>query len=120
MSAHRHRTPSVLRRLACAGGVIGLALVTPSLAVAAAAAATHTIVIDGTAFSPAKLEVHRGDRVVWVNKDPFPHTATAKDHSFDSHNIAASKSWSYVARKAGTFDYVCTLHPTMTGTLVVR
>jgi plastocyanin len=86
---------------------------------AAAAAADRTIVIDGTAFSPVQLTVQRGDRVTWVNKDPFPHTATARG-TFDSGPIAAGASWSFVADKAGAFDYVCTLHPTMKAQLVVR
>ena len=82
-------------------------------------AANHTIVIDGTAFAPAAATVQRGDRVTWVNKDPFPHTATANG-AFDSGSIAAGASWTWVPDKTGTFDYVCTLHPTMKGRLVVR
>ena len=84
-----------------------------------AVAASRTVVIDGTAFAPTQLSVQRGDRVTWVNKDPFPHTATAKG-AFDSGSIAAGASWTWVADKAGTFDYVCTLHPTMKAQLVVR
>jgi plastocyanin len=82
-------------------------------------AASHTIVIDGTAFTPAHTTVQRGDRVTWINKDPFPHTATAKG-TFDSGSIDDGKSWTWVADKAGTYDYVCTLHPTMKARLVVR
>jgi len=82
-------------------------------------AADRTIVIDGTAFAPATVTVERGDRVTWVNKDPFPHTATAKG-TFDSGSIAAGASWTWVASKAGTFDYICTLHPTMKAQLVVQ
>ena len=65
------------------------------------------------------MTVKAGDTVVWVNKDPFPHTATAQG-VFDSKYIAAGKSWRFKARKAGEFPYICTLHPTMKGTLVVR
>lgn len=87
--------------------------------VPAVAAKTHTIAMDGTRFIPETLTIERGDRVVWVNKDPFPHTATA-DGTFDSKSIAAGQSWSYVARKSGDFAYVCTLHPGMKGTLLVQ
>jgi plastocyanin len=100
--------------------LLGTALAGAPTAAANAAAKTHTVVIDGTAFAPPVVRVHRGDRVVWVNRDPFPHTATAKDHSFDSRAIPAGGSWSRVASKAGTFEYICTFHPTMTGTLVVE
>ncbi|HZR02417.1 MAG TPA: cupredoxin domain-containing protein [Burkholderiales bacterium] len=85
----------------------------------AAAPQTHTIVMEATAFTPASLTVKRGDRVVWVNKDPFPHTATAAK-VFDSKSVAPGKKWTYVANKAGTFDYVCSFHPTMHGTLKVE
>ena len=81
--------------------------------------ATHTVSIDGTSFAPATLTVRRGERVVWINKDPFPHTATAAG-SFESGSIAAGASWRFTPRTRGTFDYICTLHPNMKGTLVVR
>ena len=94
-----------------------------ALALAGAAmpvlAAGHTVVIDGTAFAPATVTVLRGDRVTWVNQDPFPHTATARG-AFDSGSIAAGASWTWVADKSGTYDYVCTLHPTMKARLVVK
>ena len=85
----------------------------------AAQAATHTVVIDGVRYSPATLTVKRGDTVTWVNKDPFPHTVTAKG-AFDSKDIAAGAKWKYVARKAGTYDYICTYHPNMKGVLKVE
>ena len=65
------------------------------------------------------LTVKRGERVVWTNKDLVPHTATAAK-VFDSRSVAPNASWSYVARKPGRYDYVCTLHPTMKATLVVE
>ena len=55
------------------------------------AAATQTVVIEGVKYEPEALTVNRGDTIVWVNKDPFPHTVTAKG-AFDSHDIAAGKS----------------------------
>ncbi|MCG2577251.1 cupredoxin family copper-binding protein [Dechloromonas sp. XY25] len=82
-------------------------------------AVRHTVVMDGTQYEPATLTVKRGETVVWINKDPFPHTATAPG-VFDSHSIAAGKSWKYKARRAGEFPYVCTLHPTMKGMLRVE
>jgi plastocyanin len=87
---------------------------------ALAASASHTVVMEGVAFMPNVLTVAQGDTVVWVNKDAFPHTATAQDKSFDSKEIAAGKSWRFTAKKTGKFAYVCTLHPTMKGTLVVK
>ena len=80
---------------------------------------THTVIIAGMRFTPQILTVRRGERVTWINQDPFAHTVTAAG-KFDSHQIAAGGSWTYVARKAGEYDYVCTLHVGMTGRLEVR
>lgn len=81
---------------------------------------THQIVIDQMRFNPPTLTVKRGDRVQWVNKDLFPHTATSTAKAFDSGSIAPNTSWSFVAGKPGSYPYLCTFHPTMRGTLNVR
>ena len=80
---------------------------------------THTVVIEGLKFLPENLAVERGDTVVWINKDPFPHTATAKG-VFDSGGIAPGASWEYTAREAGEHAYLCTFHPNMKATLRVQ
>jgi len=85
-----------------------------------AAGHAHTVIIEAMSFKPQVLVVHRGDRITWINKDPFPHTVTSTDGKFDSHQIAPDGSWTYVARKAGEYDYVCTLHVTMKGRVEVR
>lgn len=84
-----------------------------------AAAATHTVAIESMQFSPAVLTVRRGDQVVWINKDLVPHTATAA-RAFDSGALAPGRSWHMTTRKAGRYEYVCTLHPTMKAVLVVE
>jgi plastocyanin len=98
--------------LACACGL----LIAGTDAIGAGGLVRHTVVIEGTKYEPATVTVKRGETVVWVNKDPFPHTVTAKG-VFDSHDIAAGKSWKHIARKAGEYAYTCTLHPNMKGTL---
>lgn len=100
------------------GTLIALVLITS--AGAAGQGTPHTVTIDGVQFSPAELVVHLGDRIVWVNKDPFPHTATATNKSFDSGSIAANASWSYTVTKKGEFEYSCTFHPTMKGKIKVQ
>lgn len=101
--------------LVCVGGL----LCADPGAIAAGKPATHTVVIEAMKFAPGTLTVKRGDMVVWINKDPFPHTVTATG-VFDSHDLAASRSWKYTARNAGEFAYICRLHPTMKGTLKVE
>ena len=100
-----------------------LALAGVGLAALAAERATATpstaVAIDGTRYAPEVVTVKRGTRVTWKNQDPFPHTVTARG-VFDSRDIAAGKSWTYTAAKAGRYDYICTLHPNMKGTLVVE
>jgi plastocyanin len=86
----------------------------------AIAATTYTVAIDGVAFAPATLTVKVGETVVWVNRDPFPHTVTSQAGGFDSHDIAPGQSWRYTPTKAGVFPYLCTLHPTMHATLTVE
>ena len=81
--------------------------------------ATHAIPIDGVKYVPETLTVKVGDAVVWINKDPFPHSVTDSG-SFDSHAIAAGKSWKWTPRKAGDYSYICTLHPNMIGVLKVE
>src|SRR5262245_50103108 len=81
---------------------------------------THTVVTDGTHFQPDDLTVNVGDSIVWVNKDPFPHTATSQAGGFDSGEIESDKSWRFKASKAGEFPYICTLHRTMKGMLRVK
>jgi plastocyanin len=93
---------------------------TPGAAAGAAKPATHTVVMQAVGFQPVALTVAAGDAIVWVNKDPFPHTATSKAGGFDSGTIDAGKSWKVTVRKKGEFGYVCTLHPTMKGTLRVK
>lgn len=84
------------------------------------AAKTHTVVIEAMAFTPAAIEVHAGDTIVWKNKDPFPHTATAQDRSFSSGEIAPDRSWKFKSVRKGRFTYGCTLHTTMQGELIVK
>jgi plastocyanin len=79
----------------------------------------QVVVIEGTRFDPETLNVKMGDSIIWINKDPFPHTATSTTGEFDSHEIAAGESWKFTPRKTGLFPYVCALHPTMKATIRV-
>lgn len=57
---------------------------------------------------------------MWVNKDLFPHTATADSKVFDSREIVPEASWAYVVEEPGEYAYSCTYHPTMKGKITVR
>jgi plastocyanin len=72
------------------------------------------------AFTPGSLSVSVGTTVKWTNNDGVTHTVTANDgSSFDSGPIAAGASFSFKFMTAGTFNYHCTIHSGMTGTIVV-
>ena len=83
-----------------------------------AAPTVHTIVIDKMKFAAPPKTLHAGDVVVWVNKDIFRHTATAKDKSFDV-DLAPGASGRTVLRKAGAIPVLCRYHPGMTVRLSV-
>lgn len=71
-------------------------------------------------FLQQRLEVTVGTTVEWTNGDPLPHTVTASDKSFDSGLIQPGKSYRRTFSRVGTFEYYCTPHPFMKGTVVVR
>jgi amicyanin len=70
-------------------------------------------------FSPAQITVKRGATVTWTQMGSIPHTVTARDGSFDSKTLGASASYSETFEEPGTYDYFCSLHPTMQGQIVV-
>jgi plastocyanin len=86
----------------------------------AAAGQSHEVVIENVQFTPPSVTVKSGERITWVNKDLFPHTATADSKVFDSRAIAPNASWTWVAGKPGTYAYSCTFHPTMKATITVQ
>ncbi len=74
--------------------------------------------ISGFAYGPAS--VTRGGSVTWVNRDPVQHDVVAKDGSFRSPILEPGQSYSARFDAAGTFAYVCSIHPFMAGTVVVQ
>lgn len=77
------------------------------------------ITIDGFAFAPATLTVPPGTTVTWTNRDEEPHTVAAGDGSFHSPGMGTGATFTHTFSTAGTFDYVCSIHPMMRGTVVV-
>jgi plastocyanin len=88
--------------------------------VAPALAADASVTIAGFAFSPTTATVSAGDTVTWTNSDDISHNATAVDNAWASGTISSGASTSVTFDTAGTFDYRCTIHPDMTGTVVVQ
>jgi plastocyanin len=76
---------------------------------------------EGIAFKPAEVTVSTGDTVTWTNNDSVAHDVTADSFSSgDSGGMAPGDTFKHTFDKAGMFDYVCTVHPGMEGTVVVE
>ncbi|MEJ6478485.1 MAG: cupredoxin domain-containing protein [Octadecabacter sp.] len=80
-------------------------------------AATHTITIEGFAFSPETLDVAVGDTVVFSNVDNAPHTGTAEDGSFDTGRLNNGDTGEITIQSVGAHPYKCAFHPAMQGTI---
>lgn len=70
-------------------------------------------------FNPATLTVPVGATVTWTNQDQEPHTIAAKDGAFHSPGMDTNATYSFTFTTAGSYDYICSIHPFMTGTVVV-
>lgn len=81
---------------------------------------TYTVEIENNAFNPKDLHVPVGSTVTWINKDPYGHTVTMPGkNGFDSGNLDSGKSYSKTFAAAGTYSYACSVHPSMTATVIV-
>jgi plastocyanin len=78
--------------------------------------------IDNFVFQPATLKIAIGTTVTWVNHDDIPHTVvgTDKEKSFKSKVLDTDEKFSFAFTKAGKYPYFCSLHPKMTGEVLVQ
>jgi amicyanin len=95
------------------------ALLLVGLPATPARGATHAVAIADFAFGPATLTITVGDTVTWTNEDAVVHTATSVNGAFDSGDLEQGASYSLTFTTPGTYDYLCTPHPSMTGRIVV-
>ena len=83
-------------------------------------AETTEVKIDNFSFGPATLTVTVGATVTWINHDDIPHTVVSTESVFKSKVLDTDEKFSYTFTKAGTYPYFCSIHPKMTGTVVVQ
>jgi plastocyanin len=83
-------------------------------------ATNAAVKIDNFVFGPQTLTVPVGATVTWTNSDDIPHTAVSTDGVFKSKVMDTDEKFSYTFTKAGTYSYYCSIHPKMTGTVVVK
>jgi plastocyanin len=100
-----------------AGGVMMTTVATMTHAAAPPAAAVQ---IDNFTFEAPTLTVRPGTTVTWTNQDDIPHTVVSKDGAFKSKVLDTGDKFSFTFAKAGQFGYYCSLHPHMTGTVIVK
>ncbi len=80
----------------------------------------NAVSIASFAFGPASLTVKVGTTVTWTNNDSVTHTVTANAGAFDSGPLAPGHSFQFTFHKAGTYAYHCSIHPSMTATIIVQ
>lgn len=71
-------------------------------------------------YTPSSVTAHPGQQIIFTNASNATHTVTARTNAFDSHDIDIGSSWTFVARKPGTFHYYCVYHPLMLGVIKVH
>ena len=76
--------------------------------------------IDNFSFGPTELTVPVGTTVTWTNRDDIPHTVVSTDKVFKSKVLDTDEKFSFTFSKAGTYPYFCSIHPKMTGKVVVQ
>jgi plastocyanin len=93
----------------------------PATAAAGAPVAGNVVAIKNFAFAPAALTVPAGTKVTWTNEDSDAHTVTSQGSGgpLNSQAMNTGATFSYTFTKAGTYEYLCAIHPFMTATVTV-
>jgi len=108
-----------LVRAAAAATVLGC-LAGAALGAALAAPDPLAVGIDNFTFTPPSLTVKAGTTVTWTNRDDIPHTVTSSAKLFRSKALDTDDKFSFMFTTPGTYEYFCSLHPHMTGKIVVE
>ena len=90
------------------------------LGVTSAAPPGSQFTIKDFMFAPASLTVKAGTTVTWLNEDEEPHTVVSASGLFRSKAIDTKESFTYTFDKPGEYHFICTIHPQMTGTVIVQ
>ena len=94
--------------------------VAADIARASAPAAQAAVTIGNFTFKNPVVTVKAGTTVTWTNGDDIPHTIVSKDGVFKSKVLDTGDKFSFTFAKAGQFGYFCSIHPHMTGTVIVK
>ena len=105
---------------AFAASLVVAMLFVGSARVSANQPSTAEVKIDNFTFGPQTITVPAGTTVTWTNKDDIPHTSVSTEGVFKSKVLDTDEKFSYTFTKPGTYPYYCTIHPKMTGQIVVK
>ncbi|MGE5243035.1 MAG: metallophosphoesterase [Betaproteobacteria bacterium] len=83
------------------------------------AAGAHEVVIGNFSFAPAAAAVPVGSTITWTNRDDVPHNVVSTEQRFKSPVLDTDQQFSHLFESPGTYEYFCSLHPRMTGRVVV-
>jgi plastocyanin len=108
-----------IARAALAAGLLGSATGI-TLGMAFAGSGDDAVKIDNFTFGPKIITVQVGTIVTWTNQDDIPHTVTSTTQQFRSQALDTDDKFTFTFSTPGTYKYFCTLHPQMTGTVVVE
>jgi plastocyanin len=108
------------RLVACAVSALLFAAAAPADGQTAPNAQGATVKISNFTFGPPTLTVHPGTTVTWINDDDTAHTIMAMDKSFRSKPLDTGDRFAFTFTKPGEYTYFCTVHPMMTGKVVVK
>ncbi len=78
------------------------------------------VLIQGSKFSPANLNIKVGTKVTWTNMDAAAHNVKSSDGTLDSPDLSKGDSWSFTFTTKGTYNYICGIHPSMKGSITVE
>jgi amicyanin len=110
----------IIRAVASAASLGAVLLTALFSFVSAAMAADTAVKIDNFTFDPPRLIVKAGTTVTWHNDDDIPHTVVASEKAFRSKTLDTEDKYAFTFTTPGTYEYFCSLHPHMTGTIVVE
>jgi len=82
--------------------------------------ASAEVTIDNFSFGPQSVSISPGTKVTWKNRDDIPHTVVSTDLVFKSRVLDTDESYSFTFEKPGTYPYFCSVHPKMTGQVIVK
>jgi 3',5'-cyclic-AMP phosphodiesterase len=119
VSDDRLRKVLGLSRMSFHGVDHPIAITDVPLEAEASTGSTHDVAVDNFSFSPGTASVAAGTTVTWTNKDDVPHNIVSTERKFKSPVLDSDERFSYRFEAPGTYKYFCSLHPRMTGQIIV-